>query len=116
MEDRLRDDMACRWFCGISLGEESPDHSYFGRIREALGSQRIKKIFQRIKDGAESRGILRQVFTFVDASAIKSKETTWAERDKALEEGESALNNPQKSAKTGIFDSVDSPFYDEKKV
>ena len=37
--------------------------------------------------------IMRNVFTFVDASKIITKETTWAERDKALKKGEEALNN-----------------------
>jgi len=36
---------------------------------------------------------VRKVFTFVDATAIKTKETTWAERDKALEDGAEKLNN-----------------------
>lgn len=93
MENRMRDDMAVRWFCGIDLEQESPDHSYLGRIRETLGTRRIGKAFKRILRAAEDVGILRRVFTFVDASAIKAKETTWIERDKALKKGEAALNN-----------------------
>ena len=37
--------------------------------------------------------ILREVFHFVDSSAIISKETTWAQRDQALKDGEEKLNN-----------------------
>ncbi|MFA5840244.1 MAG: hypothetical protein WC890_06295 [Candidatus Margulisiibacteriota bacterium] len=33
------------------------------------------------------------IFSFVDASILKTKETTWAERDKALADGEDKLNN-----------------------
>ena len=36
---------------------------------------------------------MRQVFKFVDATAIETKKTTWEERDKALREGEEKLNN-----------------------
>ena len=93
MEERLRYDMAFRWFCGFKIGAATPDHSYSSRIRTYLGIKRVGKIFDEIRRKAESKGIVRKVFTFVDASAIKTKETTWAERDKAIKEGEEALNN-----------------------
>lgn len=93
IEDRLRHDIALRLFCGLTLEDETPDHTYFSRIRKALGTERIAKAFRLIREKAASKGILRQVFSFVDSSAIKVKETTWEERDKALKEGEEALNN-----------------------
>lgn len=93
LEERLRYDMALRWFCGMSLDENTPDHTFFCRIRKVLGTKRIGQVFKNILQKSEQAGILRKVFTFVDASAIKSKETTWQERDKAVREGEEALNN-----------------------
>jgi len=93
MEERLRYDIGFKWFCGFGIEDETPDHTYFCRIRKILGTQRIAKIFSQITKKAESKGIMRKVFTFVDSSAIKSKETTWEERDKAIAEGEEALNN-----------------------
>lgn len=93
LEERLKYDMAGRWFCGFTIEEETPDHSYFCRMRRILGTERIAEIFRQINEKAEKKGILRQVFSFVDSSAIKVKETTWEERDKAIKEGEEALNN-----------------------
>lgn len=93
MEERLRYDMGFRWFCAFKIDEETPDHSYFCRMRKVLGTERIARIFRQINEKAKNRGILRQVFSFVDSSAIKVKETTWEERDKAIKEGEEALNN-----------------------
>jgi len=93
MEDRLSDDNGFRWFCGFELEDETPDHTYFSRIRKFLGAERIKDILECITSKAEELEIMRKVFTFVDATAIKTKETTWAERDKALAEGEEKLNN-----------------------
>ena len=92
LEDRLRDDMAFRWFCGFKLEDETPDHTYFCRIRTLLGPEKIGKIFRLIVEKAEEKKIVRKVFTFVDATAIKTKETTWAERDKALADGAEKLN------------------------
>jgi len=87
MEERLRYDIAFKWFCKMTVDEETPDHTYFCRIRRALGAERISKIFKSINERAAKKGILRQVFTFVDASAVKSKEATWTERDKTLSDG-----------------------------
>lgn len=93
LENRLRDDLGFRWFCGINLDDETPDHTFFCRIRTTLGTRRIGQVFKNIMQKAEEKGIVRKVFTFVDATAIKAKETTWAERDKALEDGALKLNN-----------------------
>lgn len=93
LEERLKDDNGFRWFCGFGLEDQTPDHTYFGRIRTLLGADNIGKIFRLIMDRTKDKKIMRQVFTFVDATAIKAKETTWAERDKALAQGEEKLNN-----------------------
>ena len=93
LENRLRYDIAFRWFCCISLDNETPDHTFFCRIRTTLGTRRIGQVFKNIMQKAEEKGIVRKVFTFVDATSIKVKETTWAERDKALEDGAKKLNN-----------------------
>lgn len=93
MEERLRYDMAFRWFCGFEIDNETPDHTYFCRVRQSLGANKIAKIFRKINQRAEDKGIMKNVFTFVDASKIISKQTTWEQRDKAIKEGEEKLNN-----------------------
>jgi transposase, IS5 family len=93
MENRLRDDLAFRWFCGMPLDDETPDHTFFCRVRDVLGARRMGQAFKNIVQKAEEKGVVRKVFTFVDATAIKTKETTWQERDKALADGEDKLNN-----------------------
>jgi transposase, IS5 family len=93
LEGRLRDDLAFRWFCGLTLDEQTPDHTFLCRIRTALGARRIGQVFKNIVQKAQEKKIMRKVFTFVDATAVKAKETTWEERDKALKDGEEKLNN-----------------------
>jgi transposase, IS5 family len=93
LEERLRYDIALRWFCGMGLDEQTPDHTFFCRVRKELGTKRVGQVFKNIRDKSERAGIVRKVFNFVDASAIRVKETTWAERDKALSAGEESLNN-----------------------
>ena len=93
LEDRLRYDMAMRWFCGFSVDEPTPDHSFFGRVRQSIGTSRLHKLLRLMNDKAKEKGVMRSLFSVVDASAIKVKETTWGERDKALADGEEKLNN-----------------------
>lgn len=93
LERELRFNIAYKWFCGFTAFEQTPDHSYFGRFRERIGTKRIGKLFKAIVNKAKEKQLIRGVFHFVDATSIVTKNTTWAERDKAIKEGEEALNN-----------------------
>ena len=92
-EERLKCNIAFKWFCNFKIDSKTPDHTFFCRVRKILGTEKIARVFRKINKKAEDKGIMRKVFTFVDASKIITKETTWAERDKALKEGEEGLNN-----------------------
>ena len=39
MEAAVRENLAIRWFCGFSLIEKTPDHSYFGKFRKCFRRQ-----------------------------------------------------------------------------
>ena len=93
MERFMRENTAARWFCGFGLMERTPDHSYFGSFRKKLGTSRLMDIFNIIRDTLKSEGYLREMFTFVDASALVSKLSTWSDRDKAIAEGHETFNN-----------------------
>ena len=93
MERFLRENNAGKWFCNLSLGEKSPDHSYFGDFRKRFGTENLMDIFTRVRLSLKSMGLIREVFTFVDASQLISKLTTWDERDKAIKQGLEKFNN-----------------------
>ena len=93
LEERLRFDLAFKWFCGFTAFGETPDHRFFGRFRKAMGTKRIGVLFKAINRRAEENGLLKKTFRFADATAIETKQTTWEERDKALANGDEALNN-----------------------
>ena len=93
MEAQIRDSIAMRWFCNFEICTPTPDHTYFCRMRRLIGTKRIGKIFEIINKKARCSGMIGDVFSFVDSSAIKTKQTTWEERDKAVKEGEEKLNN-----------------------
>lgn len=93
MERFMRENTSSKWFCGFGLCERTPDHSYFGKFRQRLGTSRLMKIFNTIRSTLKEQGYLRETFTFVDASALVSKLSTWSDRDKAIAEGLETFDN-----------------------
>ena len=93
MEKVLEENVAVKWFCGFELLEQTPDHTYFCKLRKRLGTKNIADLFNSINDLLKSKGLFGDVFKFIDASSIVSKTALWEERDKAIKEGEEKLNN-----------------------
>jgi len=93
MEKAVRENVAIRWFCGFSLTEKTPDHSYFGKFRKRIGTQHFADIFNEINEQLKKEGLFGNIFYFIDASAIITKTALWKERDKAIKDGHDKLNN-----------------------
>ena len=93
MEKAVLENLAVRWFCGFSLTEETPDHSYFSKLRKRIGTKRVARFFAEVNAVLDSLGLFGNVFTFIDASTIISKTALWEERDRALRDGAEKLNN-----------------------
>jgi transposase len=93
MERFMRENLAAKWFCGFGLHDRTPDHSFFGAFRKRLGTERLMDIFNRLRDGLKASGLIREVFTFVDASQLVSKLSTWDDRDQAIAKGLETFNN-----------------------
>jgi IS5 family transposase len=93
MENAVRENLAIRWFCGFHLIEETPDHTYFCKLRKRLGTKNIADTFNRVNEILREKGLFGDVFKFIDASSIVTKTALWEERDKAIKNGEEKLNN-----------------------
>ena len=93
MEKAVRENLAVRWFSGFGLMEETPDHTYFCKLRARIGTKRLATIFTTVNQTLEARGLFGNIFTFIDASSIISKTALWEERDEAIKDGAKQLNN-----------------------
>jgi transposase, IS5 family len=93
MEKALRENMAIRWFCGFGITEQTPDFSYFSKLRKRIGTKETANLFNRVNIILKQYGLFGNVFTFIDASAIVTKTALWSERDKAIKDGAEKLNN-----------------------
>src|SRR3989339_190341 len=93
MERALRHNIEVRWFCGFGLTENTPDHSYFGKLRKRIGPEKLAEIFHKTNEAMKKKNLFGEVFTFIDASSIITKTALWEERDKAIADGQEKLNN-----------------------
>ena len=103
LERFLHENNAAKLFCGFSLLEKTPDHTYFSVLRSKIGTQRLAKLFNKFNAQLKKQGLISEVFCFVDASQIISKVSLWDERDKAIKKGLEKFNN--KTAKKVATDS-----------
>lgn len=93
LERFLQENTAAKWFCGFDLGENTPSHTVFCRVRDKIGTSMLSKLFASLRDQIKSHGFMNEVFNFVDATHLISKANLWKERDKAIKEKYEKLNN-----------------------
>lgn len=93
MERYLSENLAGKYFCGFGLMEQTPDHSYFCKFRERLGTKRLAELFNTVKTGLKEKGYVREIYTFVDATSLNARVDTWRARDKAIED----VNNEERN-------------------
>jgi IS5 family transposase len=89
----MEENTAGKWFCGFSLMERTPDYSTFCKFRNKLGTDEIEKLFNAAREQLKAKGYLREIFTFIDATALICKLQMWDERDKAISDGYEKFNN-----------------------
>jgi transposase len=72
--DEVHLNLAYRWFCGLGLNGEVPDHSTFsknrhGRFRE---SEALRFVFDEVVRRAMAEGLIKGEGFAVDASVVKA--------------------------------------------
>jgi transposase, IS5 family len=90
MEDALFDRLSFQRFAGLSLEDETPDHSTIWRFRERLTKDGlIENLFAELEHQLGARGLLIKQGTLIDASMVTS-----AARRPRKEEGPTSETDP----------------------
>ena len=58
LEEGLRSNCIAKWFCGFSLSEKTPDHSLFSEVRKRIGTNKLSKLFQIMKNQLTEQGFM----------------------------------------------------------
>lgn len=82
-----------KFFCVFGLTKINPVHTYVTKLRACLGAQRLADVFNVVNTQLRDKGLYGEMFTFVDASSLITKTALWEERDRAIADEESKLNN-----------------------
>ena len=93
LERYLQENIAGKWFCEFNLCEKTPDHSVFGNARNRIGTKKLSKIFELLRNQLKEQGFMNEIFTFIDAAHLITKANLWKERDAAIKKKYDKLNN-----------------------
>jgi IS5 family transposase len=93
LERFLEENLAAKLFCGFSLEDDTPDYSTFSVVRGRVGLSEVANFFNAVRASLMDAGLVREIFTFVDATQLISKLDLWQERDKAIKAGLDKLDN-----------------------
>lgn len=90
MEEALADRLSFRSFTGLSLEDETPDHSTIWRFRERLQRDgRLDELMAELGRQLDRRNVILKQGTLIDASLIQS-----AARRPTMEEGKTSPQDP----------------------
>lgn len=93
LERFLQENSAAKWFCEFALTEKTPDYSLFSKVRKRIGTKALSGIFTDLREQLSAHGLMSEVFSFIDASALIAKSQLWKERDKAIKAKYEKFNN-----------------------
>ena len=68
--ERVRRDALYRYFVGLELEEEVPDHSTLSVFRERIGEEGFKIIFERFVEELEGKKLISHRLKIVDSTAM----------------------------------------------
>jgi transposase len=70
--EEIRYNLLYRWFCKLSLEDPVPDHSSMTKIRDRLGEETFKNIFNKIIQICFDKGLASGTKLMMDGSMVKA--------------------------------------------
>lgn len=70
--EEIKYNLAYRWFCRLSIEDKVPDHSSLTRIRDRLGEETFKNIFEHVVRLCIEKGLVTGKKVMIDGSLMKA--------------------------------------------
>ena len=70
--EEIQVNLAYRWFIGLSLEDDMPDHSSLTRIRDRFGEVIFKEVFERVIQQCQKVGLVKGKRIIADATLIEA--------------------------------------------
>lgn len=68
--EEIQVNLAYRWFLKMSLEESVPDHSSLGKIRDRLGEETFKAVFDQVLEQCRAKGLMEGKRFYTDSTMI----------------------------------------------
>ncbi|MBC7419140.1 MAG: transposase [Bdellovibrio sp.] len=101
--DEIQFNLAYRWFCKLAIEDNTPDHSSLTKIRDRLGVETFKNVFEKIVNICIEKNLANGKKIMMDGSIIKA--------DAALK---SMVDRPQEGEK--LKDIVPPKYIKDRKL
>ena len=72
LEEEVRLNMAFKWFVGLDLDDNPPDHSTLTRFRERLGEEGFSTLFNRLVEMAREQGLVNDRLNIIDSTHVSA--------------------------------------------
>lgn len=70
--EQVRTNILFRFFCGLGISDDTPDDTTLVKFRARLGEQGFKRLFDRIVEQANQKGIIKGKLKILDATHIEA--------------------------------------------
>jgi len=70
--EEIQVNIAYRWFIGLNIEDEVPDHSSLTRVRDRFGERIFKEVFERVVQQCQQVGLVKGRKIIADATLIEA--------------------------------------------
>lgn len=72
LEEEINLNIAYKWFVGLDVDQKAPDHSSLTRFRDRLGAEGFRKLFNRVVEISEEKGLINERLTIIDSTHVEA--------------------------------------------
>jgi IS5 family transposase len=76
LEEQINYNIVFKWFVGLDIDQNGPDHSTMTRFRDRLGAEGFTRIFNRIVELAREKKLINDRLTIIDSTHVIAKVDT----------------------------------------
>jgi len=116
LEDEINYHIVFKWFVGLDIDQQAPDHSTLTRFRDRLGEDGFRRLFNRIVELAREKGLVNERLTIIDSTAVAANVDVARLKKHQIDDDDHSYvdrNSPDPDARFGRK-SKDKGFYGYK--
>ena len=115
MADQIRTNILFRYFAGLGIPDETPDHATLSMFRQRLGEERFKELFNNIVLQAKKKKLLKGKLKILDSTHIQANASIWGAVN-LLRHGRKRLLNKIAQLNPHMAHDLEKKYLNEEKL